>query len=149
MWRESHNPSLISPRTHRVSAVNGLFTPTRKNSAPRVQGRVFVHHALRQRLPPPASPPIAVMRGMKSALPWRLKGVRPQARETARAAARDAGMSIGEWLDTVILNSTHPDEEASRRYDEQSEERRRQHQRRQDQQRRDHDRDSPRREPGA
>jgi ribonuclease D len=29
MWRESHNPSLISPRTHRVSQLNGLFARKR------------------------------------------------------------------------------------------------------------------------
>ncbi|MET0539262.1 MAG: hypothetical protein ABWZ64_15175 [Xanthobacteraceae bacterium] len=49
---------------------------------------------------------------MKSVLPWQIKGVRRQARETARTAARRAGMSVGEWLDTVILNSAESDHEA-------------------------------------
>jgi localization factor PodJL len=43
---------------------------------------------------------------MKSGIPWRLRGVGQEARETAREAARRAGMSVGEWLDTVILGST-------------------------------------------
>jgi localization factor PodJL len=42
---------------------------------------------------------------MKSGLSWEMKGLRSRARETARTAARRAGMSVGEWLDTVILNS--------------------------------------------
>jgi len=40
---------------------------------------------------------------MTSSVPWQVPGVRPQARETAREAARRSGMSVGEWLDTVIL----------------------------------------------
>jgi localization factor PodJL len=43
--------------------------------------------------------------GMKIGVPWRVKGIRPDARETAREAARRAGMSVGEWLNTVILDS--------------------------------------------
>jgi localization factor PodJL len=46
---------------------------------------------------------------MKSGLSWEMKGLRPRARETARTAARRAGMSVGEWLDTVILNSADED----------------------------------------
>ena len=42
---------------------------------------------------------------MKSDVPWQVKGVRQRARETAREAARRSGMSVGEWLDNVILNS--------------------------------------------
>jgi localization factor PodJL len=42
---------------------------------------------------------------MKSGVPWQVKGVRPQARETAREAARRSGMSVGEWLDNIILDS--------------------------------------------
>ena len=55
------------------------------------------------------------MRGMKTALPWQIKGVRRQARETARTAARRAGMSVGEWLDTIILNSAEPNREVRER----------------------------------
>ncbi|HET7680458.1 MAG TPA: hypothetical protein VFK79_10030 [Xanthobacteraceae bacterium] len=49
---------------------------------------------------------------MKLGVPWRVKGIRPDARETAREAARRAGMSVGEWLNTVILDSA--DEEGIR-----------------------------------
>ena len=42
---------------------------------------------------------------MKLGVPRRVAGVRPDARETAREAARRAGMSVGEWLNTVILDS--------------------------------------------
>jgi localization factor PodJL len=60
---------------------------------------------------------------MKLGVPWRVKGIRPDARETAREAARRAGMSVGEWLNTVIIDSA---EEATRppraRYEEDEEE---------------------------
>jgi localization factor PodJL len=49
---------------------------------------------------------------MKLGVPWRVKGIRPDARETAREAARRAGMSVGEWLNTVIIDSA--DEEGIR-----------------------------------
>ena len=39
---------------------------------------------------------------MKSGGPWNLRGLRPEAREAARDAARRSGMSVGEWLNTVI-----------------------------------------------
>ena len=42
---------------------------------------------------------------MKSGVPWQVEGVRQHARETAQEAARRAGMSIGEWLDAIILDS--------------------------------------------
>ncbi len=42
------------------------------------------------------------MRGM----PWHVKGVHPNARDSAREAARRAGMSVGEWLNSVILDSS-------------------------------------------
>jgi localization factor PodJL len=42
---------------------------------------------------------------MKPGVPWQVKGVRVQARETAREAARRSGKSVGQWLDTVILDS--------------------------------------------
>ena len=41
---------------------------------------------------------------MTSGVPWHLTGVRRQAREAAREAARRSGMSVGEWLDAVILD---------------------------------------------
>ena len=42
---------------------------------------------------------------MKSGVPWQVEGVRQHARETAQEAARRAGMSIGEWLDAIILDT--------------------------------------------
>ena len=39
---------------------------------------------------------------MKSGGPWNLRGLRPETREAARNAARQSGMSVGEWLNSVI-----------------------------------------------
>jgi localization factor PodJL len=41
---------------------------------------------------------------MKFGVPWSVKGLKPEARETAREAARRSGMSLGEWLNSVILH---------------------------------------------
>jgi localization factor PodJL len=46
---------------------------------------------------------------MKMAVPWNVRGVRAEARDTARAAARRAGMSVGDWLNTVIIESAADD----------------------------------------
>ncbi len=46
---------------------------------------------------------------MKLSVPWSVKGIRPEARETAREAARRSGMSLGEWLNTVILHQAAED----------------------------------------
>jgi localization factor PodJL len=40
---------------------------------------------------------------MKSGGPWNLRGLRPETRDAARHAARWSGLSVGEWLDSVIL----------------------------------------------
>ena len=40
---------------------------------------------------------------MRFGLPWRVEGIRYEARETAEAAARRAGMPLNEWLNTIIL----------------------------------------------
>lgn len=40
---------------------------------------------------------------MRFGLPWRVEGIRHEARETAEAAARRAGLPLNEWLNTVIL----------------------------------------------
>ena len=40
---------------------------------------------------------------MRFGLPWRVKGIRYEARETAEAAARRAGLPLEEWLNTIIL----------------------------------------------
>ena len=42
---------------------------------------------------------------MKSAAAWNVKGVGIDARETAREAARRAGLSVGEWLNSVIIDT--------------------------------------------
>src|SRR6187402_25882 len=41
---------------------------------------------------------------MRSGAPWHIK-VHPDVRDNAREAARRAGMSVNEWLNTVILDS--------------------------------------------
>jgi len=40
---------------------------------------------------------------MKFGVPWSVKGLRPEAREAAKEAARRSGMSLDEWLNTVIF----------------------------------------------
>ncbi|MFA6264804.1 MAG: hypothetical protein WC670_03690 [Pseudolabrys sp.] len=40
---------------------------------------------------------------MKFGVPWSVKGIRPEARETAKEAARRSGVPLGEWLNSVIL----------------------------------------------
>src|SRR5262249_61025035 len=42
---------------------------------------------------------------MKSAVGLNVKGIGTDARETAREAARRAGVSVGEWLNTVIADA--------------------------------------------
>ncbi len=46
---------------------------------------------------------------MKFGVPWSVKGIRPEARETAREAARRSGMSLGDWLNSVILHQAAED----------------------------------------
>ena len=46
---------------------------------------------------------------MKFAVPWSVKGIRPEARETAKEAARRSGMPLGEWLNSVILQQAEED----------------------------------------
>ena len=43
---------------------------------------------------------------MKPGIPWSVKGIEPEVREAAKHAARKAGMSLGEWLNTVILDQS-------------------------------------------
>jgi localization factor PodJL len=42
---------------------------------------------------------------MTSGVPWQVEGIRQQAREAALEAARRSGMSVGEWLDSVIAGT--------------------------------------------
>ncbi|PZU94584.1 MAG: hypothetical protein DI527_03145 [Chelatococcus sp.] len=43
---------------------------------------------------------------MANSLPWSVKGVDPRTRDAAKAAARRAGMTLGEWLDRKILDES-------------------------------------------
>ena len=43
-------------------------------------------------------------------VPWHVKGVRPDAREVARDAARRSGVSVGTWLNSLIINAGEPGE---------------------------------------
>jgi localization factor PodJL len=42
---------------------------------------------------------------MKLGVPWGLKGIKPEARDAAKEAARRAGMSLDEWLNSAIAHS--------------------------------------------
>jgi localization factor PodJL len=45
---------------------------------------------------------------MATSLPWSVKGVDPRTRDAAKAAARRAGMTLGEWLDHKIRDESQP-----------------------------------------
>jgi localization factor PodJL len=42
---------------------------------------------------------------MKPGIPWSVKGIEPDAREAAKLAAKRSGMTLGEWLNSTILDS--------------------------------------------
>ena len=46
---------------------------------------------------------------MTSGAPWSVKGIDPKAREVAKDLARRSGMTLGEWLNRVILEDEGPD----------------------------------------
>src|ERR1700694_5946854 len=46
---------------------------------------------------------------MNSRLSWSVEGIDPSVRERAEAAARRAGMSLSDWLNSTIGNFTPPD----------------------------------------
>ena len=48
-------------------------------------------------------------------MPWSVKGVDAQARDAAKDAARRAGMTLGEWLNTVIVETAADEPEPPRR----------------------------------
>ncbi len=50
---------------------------------------------------------------MTAAAPWSVKGINPKAREVAKDLARRSGMTLGEWLNRVILEDDIPDEVTS------------------------------------
>jgi localization factor PodJL len=52
---------------------------------------------------------------MKSSGPWNLRGLRPKKREAARDAARRSGMSVGEWLNSIIRSDDGDDEPIEQR----------------------------------
>jgi localization factor PodJL len=45
---------------------------------------------------------------MSSAGPWSVKGIDPRARARAKTAARHDGVTLGEWLNRVILDDSDP-----------------------------------------
>lgn len=47
---------------------------------------------------------------MTSGAPWSVKGIDPKAREVAKDLARRSGMTLGEWLNRMILEEEAPEE---------------------------------------
>ncbi|MFJ6025807.1 hypothetical protein ACIQC9_14550 [Brevundimonas sp. NPDC092305] len=47
-----------------------------------------------------------------SAAPWSVKGIDPKAREVAKDLARRNGMTLGEWLNTMIMEDGDEDEDS-------------------------------------
>ncbi len=45
-----------------------------------------------------------------AAAPWSVKGIDPKAREVAKDLARRSGMTLGEWLNTMIMEDSEEDE---------------------------------------
>ncbi|MDP3660451.1 MAG: peptidoglycan-binding protein [Phenylobacterium sp.] len=50
---------------------------------------------------------------MTSGTPWSVKGIDPKAREVAKDLARRSGMTLGEWLNRMILEDETPEEVTS------------------------------------
>lgn len=50
---------------------------------------------------------------MTAAAPWSVKGIDPKAREVAKSLARRSGMTLGEWLNRVILEDDLPEDVTS------------------------------------
>ncbi|CAN5625897.1 SEL1-like repeat protein [soil metagenome] len=53
---------------------------------------------------------------MSSGTPWSVKGIDPKAREVAKDLARRSGMTLGEWLNRMILEDEGPEEVTSETY---------------------------------
>lgn len=47
---------------------------------------------------------------MSAGAPWSVKGIDPKARKVAKELARRSGVTLGEWLNRVILEDDVPDE---------------------------------------
>jgi len=45
-----------------------------------------------------------------AAAPWSVKGIDPKAREVAKDLARRSGMTLGEWLNTMIMEDGDEDD---------------------------------------
>ncbi|MBT9473755.1 MAG: SEL1-like repeat protein [Phenylobacterium sp.] len=58
---------------------------------------------------------------MTSGAPWSVKGIDPKAREVAKDLARRSGMTLGEWLNRMILDDDGPEEITSQTYFERNE----------------------------
>jgi len=50
---------------------------------------------------------------MTAAAPWSVKGIDPKAREVAKDLARRSGMTLGEWLNRMIIEGEGPGAELS------------------------------------
>ncbi|HVI31326.1 peptidoglycan-binding protein [Phenylobacterium sp.] len=50
---------------------------------------------------------------MTAGAPWSVKGIDPKAREVAKDLARRSGMTLGEWLNRVILEDDVPEDVTS------------------------------------
>lgn len=50
---------------------------------------------------------------MTAATPWSVKGIDPKAREVAKDLARRSGMTLGEWLNRMILDDEGPEDAVS------------------------------------
>jgi localization factor PodJL len=50
---------------------------------------------------------------MSAGAPWSVKGIDPKAREVAKDLARRSGMTLGEWLNHIILEDDGPEDVTS------------------------------------
>lgn len=48
-----------------------------------------------------------------SAAPWSVKGIDPKAREIAKDLARRSGMTLGEWLNSMIMDEPEDDDQVA------------------------------------
>ena len=49
---------------------------------------------------------------MSAAAPWSVKGIDPKAREVAKDLARRSGMTLGEWLNSMIMEGDEDERES-------------------------------------
>src|ERR1043165_948105 len=69
---------------------------------------LYESEALRPRQPREAGAQV-VGPGMKQSVPWSVKGVEADARETAKELARRSGMTLGQWLNAMIAEQNGED----------------------------------------